>query len=66
MKAGSRGPASGMIHAALLLAFLIVAAPLVGAIPLAGLAGLLMVVAWKMIEWHAMISLTRIDRPRRG
>ena len=52
--------------AALLLAFLIVAAPLVGAIPLAGLAGLLMVVAWKMIEWHAMISLTRIDRAEAG
>ena len=66
VKAGSRGPASGMIHAALLLGFLIVAAPLVGAIPLAGLAGLLMVVAWKMIEWHAMIGLTRIDRPEAG
>ncbi|WDA12036.1 SulP family inorganic anion transporter [Paracoccus marcusii] len=66
VKAGSRGPASGMIHAALLLGFLIVAAPLVGAIPLAGLAGLLMVVAWKMIEWHAMISLTRIDRAEAG
>lgn len=62
VKAGSRGPASGMIHAGLLLLFLIVAAPLLGAIPLAGLAGLLIVVSWKMIEWHALRSLLRIDR----
>ena len=66
VKAGSRGPASGMIHAALLLAFLMLAAPLVGAIPLAGLAGLLMLVSWKMIEWHAAASLIRIDRAEAG
>ncbi|MFN3274884.1 MAG: SulP family inorganic anion transporter [Paracoccus sp. (in: a-proteobacteria)] len=66
VKAGSRGPASGMIHAGLLLLFLIVAAPLLGAIPLAGLAGLLMIVSWKMIEWHALRSLWRIDRTEAG
>ncbi|RJL04726.1 SulP family inorganic anion transporter [Paracoccus aestuarii] len=66
VKAGSRGPASGMIHAGLLLVFLLVAAPVVGAIPLAGLAGLLMVVSWKMIEWHAITALTRIDRAEAG
>lgn len=61
VRAGSRGPASGMVHAGLLLAFLLVAAPLAGAIPLAGLAGLLLVVSWKMIEWHAIRSLARIS-----
>ncbi|WP_169306228.1 SulP family inorganic anion transporter [Paracoccus hibiscisoli] len=66
VKAGSRGPASGMIHAGLLLGFLMLAAPLVGAIPLAGLAGLLMLVSWKMIEWHAIASLIRIDRAEAG
>ncbi|MDM7458310.1 MAG: SulP family inorganic anion transporter [Paracoccus sp. (in: a-proteobacteria)] len=66
VKAGSRGPGSGMIHAGLLLLFLIVAAPVLGAIPLAGLAGLLMVVAWKMIEWHAIGVLLRFDRSEAG
>lgn len=62
VRAGSGGPASGMIHSAILLAFLVVAAPLAGAIPLAGLAALLLIVAWKMIEWHAIFSLARISR----
>lgn len=62
VRAGSSGPASGMIHSAILLIFLIVAAPLAGAIPLAGLAGVLMVVAWNMIEWHAIVALFRISR----
>ncbi len=66
VKAGSRGPLSGMIHAGLLLVFLTFAGPLMGAIPLAGLAGLLMVVSWKMIEWHAIRSLVRIDRAEAG
>ncbi|MFV0382977.1 SulP family inorganic anion transporter [Paracoccus sp. (in: a-proteobacteria)] len=62
VRAGSSGPASGMIHSGILLVFLIVAAPLAGAIPLAGLSALLMIVAWKMIEWHAIRSLARISR----
>lgn len=62
VRAGSTGPVSGMVHAGLLLVFLLVAAPLAGAIPLAGLAGLLLVVSWKMIEWHAITALARISR----
>lgn len=62
VRAGSAGPLSGMIHSGLLLVFLILAAPLAGAIPLAGLAGLLAIIAWNMIEWHAMAALARIDR----
>lgn len=62
VRAGSTGPASGMIHSAILLGFLIVAAPLAGAIPLAGLAALLLIVAWKMIEFHAIRALARISR----
>ena len=55
-----------MIHAGLLLVFLTFAGPVMGAIPLAGLAGLLMVVSWKMIEWHAIRALLRIDRAEAG
>ncbi|MDO5705790.1 MAG: SulP family inorganic anion transporter, partial [Paracoccus sp. (in: a-proteobacteria)] len=62
VRAGSAGPGSGMVHAVILLVTLMVAAPLAGAIPLAGLAGLLTVVAWKMIEFHAIAALARISR----
>lgn len=64
VRAGSRGPVSGMLHAVFLLAFLLVAAPLAGRIPLAALAGVLAVVAWNMAEkaeiW-AIASTSRAD-----
>ena len=50
VRAGSRGPVSGMLHSLFLLAFLMVAAPLAAYIPLAALAGVLAVVAWGMAE----------------
>lgn len=50
VRAGARGPVSGMLHAAFLLVFLWVAAPLAGYIPLPGLAGVLVLVAANMVE----------------
>jgi SulP family sulfate permease len=62
VRAGSRGPVSGMLHALFLLAFLMVAAPMAGLIPLAALAGVLAVVAWGMAERQEFISLLRSSR----
>jgi Sulfate permease family len=62
VRAGSRGPVSGMLHALFLLGFLMVAAPMAGLIPLAALAGVLAVVAWGMAERHEFISLLRSSR----
>ena len=62
VRAGSRGPVSGMLHALFLLAFLMVAAPLAGLVPLAALAGVLAVVAWGMAERHEFASLLRSSR----
>jgi len=50
VKAGAHGPVSGMLHAAYILLFMLVAAPLMSLIPLAALAGILALVAWNMIE----------------
>jgi len=50
IRAGARTPVSGMLHALFLLAFMAIAAPLAGYIPLAALAGLLLVVCWSMAE----------------
>ena len=62
VRAGAHGPISGMLHAAFLLVFILVAAPLADYIPLASLAGVLAVVAWNMIEKHAFATLLRVSR----
>jgi len=59
VRAGAVGPVSGMLHAVFLLVFMLVAAPLASAIPLAALAGVLAVVAWNMIEKDAFRALIR-------
>ena len=62
VRAGARGPMAGMLHAVFLLVFLVVAAPLANQIPLAALAGVLVVVAWNMAEKHEFWSLLRASR----
>jgi SulP family sulfate permease len=57
VRAGARGPVSGMLHALYLLLFLLVAAPLAFYIPLASLGGVLAVVAWNMAEKDEFASL---------
>lgn len=62
VRAGSKGPVSGMLHALFVLAFMLVAAPLASYIPLAGLAGVLAGVAWNMIEKGELAALIRGSR----
>ncbi len=62
VRAGSRGPVSGMLHAVFVLAVMLVAAPLAGFIPLAALAGVLAVVAWNMAEKAEFWALVRHSR----
>jgi len=62
VRAGARGPISGMLHSLILLGFLGLAAPLASAIPLASLAGVLAVVAWNMAEKHEFAILLRASR----
>jgi SulP family sulfate permease len=50
IRAGARGPVAGMMHSLYLLIFVLVAMPLVAYIPLASLAGVLVVVAWGMAD----------------
>ncbi|MBB4064617.1 SulP family inorganic anion transporter [Gellertiella hungarica] len=62
VRSGATSPVSGMLHAAFLLAFMLIAAPLAGYIPLASLAGVLAVVAWNMVEKPAFAALLRSSR----
>ncbi len=50
IRAGARGPVAGILHAVYLLIFVLVAMPLVAYVPLAALAGVLIVVAWGMAD----------------
>jgi SulP family sulfate permease len=62
VRSGARSPLSGMFHAGFVLLFMLVAAPLASFIPLAGLAGVLAVVAWNMAEKHAFAILVRSSK----
>ena len=62
VRAGAHGPMAGMLHAVFLLLFMAIAAPLAAYIPLAALAGVLVVVAWNMIEKPAIAILVRSGR----
>lgn len=62
VRAGAHGPVSGMLHAAYLLVFMLVAAPLASYIPLAALGGVLAIVSWNMAEKHEFATLLRSSR----
>ena len=62
VRAGAHGPVAGMLHALVILAFILVAAPLAAYVPLAALAGVLVTVAWHMAEKHAFGTLLRSSR----
>ena len=59
VRAGARGPVSGMLHSLFLLLFMLIAAPLASYIPLAALAAVLAVVAWNMAEKDEFWTLLR-------
>ena len=62
IRAGARGPVSGMLHSLFLLLFMLVAAPLASFIPLAALAAVLVIVAWNMAEKREFALLIRSSR----
>ncbi len=66
IRAGARSPAAGMIHAATLLAVVLVAAPLAQHIPLAALAAILMFVAYNMGQWREFDRLKRFSNHYRA
>ncbi len=57
VRAGATSPVAGIVHALVLLAIVLVAAPLAVHVPLAALAGILLYAAWNMGEWHEFARL---------
>lgn len=59
VRTGGRTPIAGIIHAGVLLAIVLIAAPLAAYVPLATLSAIVMVVAINMGEWHEFKELRR-------
>jgi SulP family sulfate permease len=57
IRAGACSPISGMMHALMVLIFMVVASPLASFIPLSTLADVLVVVCWNMAEKEEFLHL---------
>src|SRR5271167_767359 len=62
IRAGAKTPVAGMIHALTLLAILLFASKLVSFVPMAVLAGILIVVSYNMGEWREIPSLLKLTK----
>jgi len=54
IKSGGVTRLAPVLHGVVLLAATLAAAPVIGHVPLSALAGVLIVTAWRMNEWHAI------------
>ena len=59
---GGRTPVAGMVHAIMLLLVLLCFGPLVGMIPMACLAGVLIVVSYNMSGWREIVALSKAPK----
>src|SRR5947208_965046 len=62
IRSGAQSPIAGMIHALTLLCVLLFAAPLASYIPMAALAGILLIVAYNMGEWREIRQLLKLTK----
>ena len=62
IRSGAQSPIAGMIHALTLLCILLFASRLVSFVPMAALAGILMVVAYNMGEWREIPQLLKLTK----
>jgi len=60
IRSGARSPVAAIVHALTVLAAVIALAPLIGKLPMAGLAALLLLVAWNMSEAKHFVHVLRV------
>ena len=60
IRAGATSPFAAVIHSLVVLAAVLVAAPLVAYVPMAALAALLLLVAWNMSDLHLFSHTVRV------
>ena len=59
VRSGARSPLSAVCHSVFVLASVMVLAPVLGYLPMASMAALLLVVAWNMGEWRHFADMLR-------
>jgi SulP family sulfate permease len=59
-RSGARSPVASIVHSLTVLVAVIVLAPLIGYLPMAGLAALLLLVAWNMSELQHFVHILRV------
>jgi SulP family sulfate permease len=59
---GGRTPVAGIVHALMLLLVLLCFGPLVGMIPMACLAGVLIIVSYNMSGWREIVALSKAPK----
>jgi sulfate permease, SulP family len=59
VRSGARSPVAAVVHALVVLGAVLLLAPLLGRLPMAALAALLLVVAWNMSEARHVVYLLR-------
>jgi len=62
IKNGGKTPISGIIHAVTVCILFVFLGPLASLIPMATLAGILVVVAYNMSEWHLFMKILRTSK----
>jgi SulP family sulfate permease len=62
IRAGAQSPVAGMIHALTLLCILLFASRIVSYVPMAVLAGILMIVSYNMGEWREIPQLFKLTK----
>jgi len=62
VKAGGRTPVAGMVHALTLLLIVLFFAPYARFVPMGAIAAVLVVVAFRMGEWHELTRLAKMPR----
>lgn len=60
IRSGARSPVAAMVHAATVLAAVLALAPLIGHLPMAAMAALLLVVAWNISEVKHFLHIARV------
>ncbi|MGH7786136.1 MAG: C4-dicarboxylic acid transporter DauA [Candidatus Binatia bacterium] len=60
VRAGARSPVAAVVHAGVVLAAILLVAPVVSYVPMASLAGLLLLVAWNMSEARHLRRMLRV------
>ena len=59
VKNGGRSPISGMVHAVVLLAMLVILMPYAKLIPMPAIAAILFITAYNMSEWREFVSIVK-------